>query len=80
MALVSEIQSRRFVYLLLSSFGLMYVPVGAIPSRKFYIKAPANCGNSVYFMMEICHQRSKRLEAQNVTKKYLQIRAKNKYL
>ena len=32
---------------------------GAIPSRKCSIKAPANWRNSVYVLMEICHQRSK---------------------
>ena len=34
---------------------------GALPSSKFSIKAPAKCKTSVYVLMEIRHQRSKRL-------------------
>ena len=49
---------REDLYLLLFSFGLIYQCFnGAI--RKCSIKAPVIWRNSVYVLMEICHQRSK---------------------
>ena len=48
------------MYLILFSFGLMYqCRNGAIPSRNCSIMTLANWRNSVYVLMEICHQRSK---------------------